>query len=83
MDQLTCCKGPSWAPERDLGHAESFDYLLGKCTRCGSPWMNVFCVASGITGYERVKPDDLARIRATPDGPELKELMRQWGRENL
>jgi hypothetical protein len=40
--------------------------------------MNVFCVATGITGYERVTPDDLARIRSTKDATELKELLRQW-----
>ena len=83
MDQLTCCKESSWSAERDLGHAEGFEYLIGKCARCGAPWMNVFCVASGITGYERVAPADAARIRSTADGPGLKELMREWGRKNL
>jgi hypothetical protein len=45
--------------------------------------MNVFCVATGITGYEPVAIADIARFRSAADGPELKELMRQWGRKNL
>lgn len=45
--------------------------------------MSVFCVASGISGYERVTPDDVEAIRSIPDGPELKEFVRRWGNENL
>ena len=83
MNELTCCKDSSWVLERDLGHAAGFEYLLGKCSRCGVPWMNVFCVATGITGYERVTPSDVEAIQAMPDGRELKEFMRRWGNENL
>lgn len=83
MGILTCCKNPSWLPERDLAHAEGFEYLLGKCGRCGAHWMNVFCVATGITGYERVAPDDVEAIRFIQDGPELKDFMRRWGSKNL
>lgn len=83
MGQLTCCEVSSWAPERDLGHAEGFEYLLGRCARCGTPWMNVFCVATGLSGYERVTPSDLARIKSTADALDLKEVMRRWGRENV
>lgn len=45
--------------------------------------MNVFCTATGQTGYERVAPDDLAKIRSAPDARELKELLRQWCRNTL
>lgn len=83
MSYLTCCKNPSWLPGQDLPHAEGFEYVLGKCSRCGTPWMNVFCVATGITGYERVTPDDVEAIRSIQDGPELKDFMRRWGRTNL
>lgn len=83
MDKLTCCKSPSWQPESDLGQAEGFDYLLGKCSHCGALWMNVFCVATGITGHEPVAVGDAERMRCAADGTELKELMRDWGRKNL
>jgi hypothetical protein len=83
MGEPTCCKGSSWVLERDLGHAKGFEYLLGRCSRCGAPSMSVFCVASGISGYERVTPDDVEAIRSIPDGPELKEFVRRWGNENL
>ena len=83
MDQLTCCEASSWVPERDLGHAEGFEYLLGRCARCGTPWINAFCVATGLGGYELVAPGDLATINSTADPLELKEAMRRWGRENI
>ncbi len=83
MDEMTCCPESFWVAERDLGSAEGFEYLLGKCGHCRTPWMNVFCVATGITGYERVTPSDAAAIQAMPDGRELKEFMRRWGNENL
>src|SRR5919201_6943338 len=78
MDQLTCCKNSSWVPERDLEHAAGFEYMLGKCGNGGTHWINVFCVASGVTGYERVMPSDVEAIRAIPDGPELRGFMRRW-----
>jgi len=45
--------------------------------------MGVFCVASGISGYEPVAPEDVEAIRSIPDWPELKEFVRRWGNENL
>lgn len=45
--------------------------------------MNVFCVASGITGFETVSVSDVARMKSIPAGPELKALMRKWGDENI
>jgi hypothetical protein len=79
----TCCMKASWVSELDLGHAGGFDYLLGRCGECGTPWLNVFCVASGITGLEPVSPADVERMKSIPAGPELKAFMRQWGEENL
>jgi hypothetical protein len=83
MNHLTCCKNPAWVRERDVGQASGFDCLLGKCGHCGVAWMSVVCAATGHTGYERVAPDDLAKIRSTPAAMELKELLRQWCRKTL
>ena len=57
--------------------------MLYEAQECGTPWMNVFCVASGITGLEPVSPADVERMKSLPAGPELKAFMRQWGEENL
>ena len=83
MSQLTCCQDPSWVLERDLGSAEGFEYLIGKCSCCGAPWMNVFCVASGITGYERVTPAEVEAFQSIRDGPELKSFLRRWSNESV
>jgi hypothetical protein len=83
MDQPTCCKRPSWVSELDLGRASGFEYILGKCDACGTYWMNVFCVASGITGFEPVSLSDMERMRSIPEAPELKAFMRAWGEKNL
>ena len=83
MDHVSCCKDSSWAFERDLGHAEGFEYAIGKCSRCGAPWMSVFCVASGVAAYERVTSADVETIRSLENGTALKDFMRRWGEENL
>lgn len=83
MDQPACCKTPSWMSEIDLGHAGGFEYVLGKCDRCGTYSMNVFCVASGITAFETVSSSDVERMKSIQSGPELKAFMRKWGEENV
>jgi hypothetical protein len=83
MGQLTCCQDSFWVPERDLEHAGGFEYVLGACSRCGEPWMSVFCVATGISGFEPVTPADVEAIRSIRDARELKEFMRRWGDKNL
>ena len=83
MSQLTCCKKSAWVSELDVGQAAGFDYMLGKCERCGAAWMNVFCVATGMTGYEPVSVTDVERMKSIPAGPELKAFMRSWGEKNI
>jgi len=83
VGQLSCCGNSSWILDRDLPSAAGFEYTLGKCDRCGKPWMNVFCAASGLTGFEPVAPSDLEPLHSIADGPELKEFVRRWGERNL
>ena len=83
MNQPICCKKASWISELDLDHAGGFEYMLGKCDRCGAYWMNVFCVASGISGFEPVSLSDVERMKSIPAGPELKAFMRNWGEKNI
>ena len=83
MSNLPCCKEFSWISELDLDHAGGFEYTLGKCDRCGAYWMSVFCVASGISGYEPVNLSDVERMRSLPAGPERKAFMRNWGDKNI
>lgn len=52
--------------------------MLGKCATCGTPWIDAFCVASSMGGYEAVKPAEVDAIRAIKDPGELKQFMRRW-----
>jgi hypothetical protein len=83
MAEFVCCEKRNWALERDLGHAHSFDFILGKCSSCGGYSMNVFCTANGISGFEALSPQDLSQIRSMPSGQELKEFLKDWGYGNL
>jgi len=83
VSDLPCCEQSSWVLELDLDEAGGFDYALGKCARCGTPWLSVFCVASSISGYEPVNPADLGQMRSLPAGPKRKAFMRKWGDDNL
>ena len=75
---MSCCSNPAWVDERDVGSARGFDLMLGKCGACGTPWINAFCVASSIGGYEPVTPADAEAMRNIKDPAELKQFMRRW-----
>lgn len=83
MKEPNCCQNPSWRTELDLGSAGGFEFILGQCAACGADWMNVFCVATSITGYEMVSASDVERLKAIQDWRELKAFMRQWGDAHL
>jgi hypothetical protein len=74
-----CCSSPKLNPKStDLGHANSFEFMLTSCTQCGAYWMSVFCVASGVSGFEPVTAEDAAVMLAMEVGRERKELLRNW-----
>jgi len=75
---MSCCAKPAWVPERDLGSARGFDMSLGKCGACGAAWINAWCTASSMGGYEPVKAADAEAMRSTGDPEALKQLMRRW-----
>jgi hypothetical protein len=62
----------------DMGHQDSCDFMLGRCSNCGSYWMDVFCEAGYTSGYERVSDEDAKIMIDTPPGPELKAFMKEW-----
>ena len=81
--KIDCCKEPQLNPMRDFGHARSFDFMHATCKKCGALWMNVFCTANGISGYERVSNDDACRLLGSKPGPERKALLTSWADKNL
>ena len=82
MNKLNCCGSPKWGPEMDMGHFDSFEFMLGKCTHCGAWWMDVFCIAANSSGYEQVTDEEARIMLATPWGPELKAIMKAWFNEH-
>ena len=74
---LNCCEGSAWVYELDLDSAHGFEFSLGKCDKCGKPWMAVFCGASSVSNYEKVTPEDAVRMKAVKPN-EIKAFMRQW-----
>ena len=75
---MSCCSNPAWVAELDVGSARGFDLMLGKCGACGTPWINAWCVASSMGGYEPVTPADAEAMRAIKDPAELKLFMSRW-----
>jgi hypothetical protein len=82
MSELSCCEGSSWVSEIDLDRADGFELDLGRCNRCGTPWMSVWCAGSGVLAYEPVTGSDAERIRALTPGPELRAFMKAWVAKN-
>jgi len=82
--EINCCEEPIISNSKeDLGHAESMEYILFQCENCGKHWLNVFCVASAISGFEIFSESDVNTVLNLPKGPERKTFMKEWGRKNL
>jgi hypothetical protein len=82
--EINCCEEPIISDlKEDLGHAESMEYILFQCESCGKHWLNVFCVASSISGFEAVSENDVNTVLNLPKGSERKTFMKEWGRKNL
>jgi hypothetical protein len=82
---LSCCPNAKWESVADLGHANSFDFILGRCRVCGKYWANLFCTASATTGYEKVTEHDaenLLSLNVNP-GKKLKKAISRWLNENI
>jgi hypothetical protein len=45
--------------------------------------LQVFCVANGVSGLERVTPEVAATMLAKSPGVERKAFMNAWASENL
>ncbi len=78
MKSFECCPASSWVPVRDFGHADSFEFDLGKCSACGKHWMHIYCVANHVTSFESVKDEDLEGFHSIPAGKDLKIAVREW-----
>jgi hypothetical protein len=78
-EQPGCCAKASWVADRDLDGARGFEFDLGHCEQCGTPWMWAWCVASSMGGYEPIGREEADYLRTAPPGPELTARVRAWG----
>ena len=83
MDIFQCCPNSEWIRTMDLGHADSFEFDLGKCSKCERPWVHLYCVANHVTGFEPIKQVDLERLLSIPRGKAFNDAMRIWFYENV
>lgn len=82
--KMNCCEHPrANTPFTDLGHAESFEYCHFFCKECGVHWLDVFCVATGVSDIERISPEQANIMLNSHRGAERKGIMKAWGREHL
>ena len=78
MTGFACCPGSKWSSVIDLGSAESFDFILGRCDGCGRYWMNVWSPMAPRTRYLPVAADDARRLLALPAGKARKRGLADW-----
>lgn len=78
MADFHCCPGAKWVRTKELGHADSFEFDLGKCSKCEKPWVHLYCVANHVTGFEPIKEEDLERLLSIENENEFKDATRNW-----
>ncbi|MBN2517887.1 MAG: hypothetical protein JXB14_03500 [Candidatus Altiarchaeota archaeon] len=82
MRNFKCCPNGKWERLKDLGHADSFDFILDKCSVCGKYWASIFCTPTAVLGYEEVRKHDAEELISL-DGKQLKKAISDWMYENL
>ncbi len=85
MKNLNCCIFSKWDQNtaRDLGRVGDFEFVLGRCSKCGRYWMSAYCVAVSTNGYEPVSDEDAQKMLALPPGPELKAFLKEWEKKHI
>ncbi len=68
---------------RDLGRAGDFEFVLGRCGKCGAYWMSVYCPAVSTADYAPVSGEDAQKMLSLPPGAELKSFLKEWEKEHV
>lgn len=81
---LNCCGTPRLGGAKDdLGNARGFEFMHSTCMTCGAHWLEVFCVASGISDTERISDQESTMMLAAEPRSERKQVMAAWADEHL
>ena len=84
MAMLSCCSKPRLGEAKDdLGHARGFEFMHCTCVTCSAHWLEVFCVASGISGTERISDQEATIMLAAEPRSARKQVMEAWADEHL
>lgn len=78
MSTFHCCGNSSWISPVDLGHAQTFDFALGRCDACGKYWMQLSSGFSRETVYLPVSVVEAERLFSLAPGPGRKSVLSDW-----
>jgi hypothetical protein len=81
---LNCCRTPRLSASKDgLGQARGFEFTHATCTSCGAHWLEVYCVATSVPGFERISDQEASAMLAEQSVEAHKALMKGWADRHL
>jgi len=72
-----CCPDAQWTRVADLGHAQTIDCALVRCSACGRPWMHLWTPYAPKESYSPLDDAAAEELAAMPPGPERKRRLRE------
>ena len=76
--ESSCCPGSQWSRVADLGHTQTFDCALVRCSACGRPWAHLWTpFAPKDASYSPLDEAAAQDLAAMPAGPERKRRLRE------
>ena len=77
-EESTCCPGSHWSQVADLGHTQTFDCALVRCSACGRPWVHLWTpFAPKDASYSPLDEAAAQELAAMPAGPERKRKLHE------
>ncbi|HEV3088744.1 MAG TPA: hypothetical protein VGX96_16150 [Candidatus Elarobacter sp.] len=75
---MSCCAGPKYVYEEELGHVESVDWDLVRCSSCGATSLAQWSeYAPDRTYYDPLTAEQAEQFRRT-SGRERRILLKRW-----
>jgi hypothetical protein len=62
----------------DLGSSDGVEFVLGRCTACGRPWIHLWSALAPTARYVTIDARDAAWLQEMPAGPARKRAVAAW-----